>query len=512
MTSKGITPFLIDHAGKDPVSFHMPGHKGARLYRRFGFDAFLENMVDCDITEIVGADNLFQTEGIIASTMAKYRALYDAKASYLLINGSSGGIIASIMACVPRGGKLIMARNCHKSVFSGLALGGIRPVYAYPSMVEEYGITGPVEPAEIARLLSENPDASAVILPSPNYYGICSDIRAIADIVHAAGKFLIVDQAHGAHLKFFEKWGAGLAGRASGAFAVPESAETQGADLVINSTHKTLCSFTQSAVLNVPAGSRFSDLYHLEDKLQQMESTSPSYLLMASLDINAEILAGHGGELFAAWRENLNYFYQKAAGIKGLAFMQVTDGARQAMDMTKINLDMSACGLDGHQLEEALLQHEIYAELVTGNILMCMTGIGNSREDYDRLLGALQEIAKACPADAETTETKTTDPGSDAANTADPVTAAGDATAGTALWTKHRTLHEVPQVKELVPLQDCAGRICASSLIPYPPGIPLICPGEEIGQEEIDYITSLRAQGDNVIGVGADGRIAVGKM
>ena len=493
MNTTGITQFLIDHAGRDTVSFHMPGHKGARLYKRFGYDSFLDNIVDCDITEIVGADNLFQTESIIADTMAKYRKLFDAKASYLLINGSSGGIIASIMACVPQGGKLIMARNCHKSVFSGLALGGIRPVYAHPSMVEEYGITGPVEPEEIERLLSENPDASAVILPSPNYYGICSDIRAIAEIVHAAGKFLIVDQAHGAHLKFFETCGA-----ADGPFAVPESAETQGADLVINSTHKTLCSFTQSAVLNVPAGSRFDDLYHLEDKLQQMESTSPSYLLMASLDINADILAAHGGELFEAWRDNLNYFYQEAAGIDGLAFMQVKDGARQAMDMTKINLDMSACGLDGHQLEEVLLEREIYAELVTGNILMCMTGIGNSREDYDRLLSALREISEAHPA------------GQDIAFAEDSG-ALDAATAGAALWTKHRTLHEMPHVKELVPLQQCAGRICASSLIPYPPGIPLICPGEEISAEEIDYITSLRSQGDKVIGVGADGRIAVGK-
>ncbi len=506
MNTSGITQFLIDHAGRDTVSFHMPGHKGARLYRRFDYDSFLDQIVDCDITEIVGADNLFQTEGIIAGTMAKYRKLFDAKASYLLINGSSGGIIASIMACVPQGGKLIMARNCHKSVFSGLALGGIRPVYAHPSMVEEYGITGPVSPEEISRLLTENPDASAVILPSPNYYGICSDIRAIAGIVHAAGKYLIVDQAHGAHLKFFETCGAAGAADAAdaagasadGPFAVPESAETQGADLVINSTHKTLCSFTQSAVLNVPAGSRFDDLYHLEDKLQQMESTSPSYLLMASLDINADILADHGGELIEAWRDNLNYFYQEAAGIDGLTFMQVTDGARQAMDMTKINLDMSACGLDGHRLEEALLAHEIYAELVTGNILMCMTGIGNTREDFDRLLSALREISEAHPAEQDTAF-------------AEDSSAPDTATAGAALWTKHRTLHEVPRVKELVPLQQCTGRICASSLIPYPPGIPLICPGEEIGAEEIDYIRTLRGQGDNVIGVGADGRIAVGK-
>ena len=496
MNSKGITQFLINHAGKDPVSFHMPGHKGDRLLRKYGYEDFLDNIVDCDITEIVGADNLFQTEGIIADTMAKYRNLYDTKASYLLINGSSAGLIASILTCVPAGGKLIMARNCHKAIFNALTLGGIKPVYAYPSMVEEYGITGPVAPEEIARLLEENPDASAVILPSPNYYGICSDIHTIAGIVHDAGKYLIVDQAHGAHLKFFENAdGADGETIATGAFGVPESAETQGADFVINSTHKTLCSFTQSAVLNIPARSTFNDMYTLEDKLQQIESTSPSYLLMASLDINADILTGHATELFDEWRSNLNYFYEEAAAIDGLKFMRVTDGARQAMDMTKINLDMSACGLNGHQLENSLLKYEIYAELVTGNILMCMTGIGNSRRDYDRLLEALRELSAGCGS----------------ANTADASVAATNDTAGAALWTKHRPLHEVPIAKELLPIEQCAGRTCASSIIPYPPGIPLICPGEEIGAEEIDYVKRLRSQGDKVMGVDAAGRIAVGK-
>ncbi|MBQ3322830.1 MAG: hypothetical protein IJH05_08320 [Firmicutes bacterium] len=498
MNSKGITQFLLAHAGKDPVSFHMPGHKGDRLLRKYGYGDFLDSIVGCDITEIIGADNLFQTEGIIADTMAKYRSLYDTKASYLLINGSSAGLIASILTCVPAGGKLIMARNCHKAIFNALTLGGIKPVYAYPSMVEEYGITGPVAPEEIARLLGENPDASAVILPSPNYYGICSDVRAIADIVHDAGKFLIVDQAHGAHLKFFENTdGADGEAPASGVFGVPESAETQGADFVINSTHKTLCSFTQSAVLNVPAGSTFDDLYTLEDKLQQIESTSPSYLLMASLDINADILTDHAQELIDEWRGNLNYFYEEAAAIDGLKFMRVSDGARQAMDMTKINLDMSACGLDGHQLEDALLKYEIYAELVTGNILMCMTGIGNSRRDYDRLLEALKELSDGHRC-------------SGAADEADESAPAG-AASGAALWTKHRTIHDVPIMKELIPLEEAAGRICAASLIPYPPGIPLICPGEEIGAEEIAYIQLLRGQGEKVMGIDAEGRIAVGK-
>ena len=175
--------------------------------------------------------------------------------------------------------------------------------------------------------------------------------------------------------------------------------------------------------------------------------------------------------------------------------MRVTDGVRQAMDMTKINLDMSACGLNGHQLEEALLKYEIYAELVTGNILMCMTGIGNSRRDYDRLLEALRELSAGCGS----------------ANTADASDASEANTAGAALWTKHRLLHEVPIAKELLPIEQCAGRTCASSIIPYPPGIPLICPGEEIGAEEIDYVKKLRSQGDKVMGVDAAGRIAVGK-
>ena len=122
MNSKGITQFLFAHAGKDPVSFHMPGHKGDRLLRKYGYEDFLNSIVGCDITEIVGADNLFQTEGIIADTMAKYRNLYDAKASYLLINGSSAGLIASILTCVPARGKLIMARNCHKAIFNALTL------------------------------------------------------------------------------------------------------------------------------------------------------------------------------------------------------------------------------------------------------------------------------------------------------------------------------------------------------------------------------------------------------
>ena len=448
-TMNGIADFLIAHAGMKPVSFHMPGHKGALLYRRFGYGEFLDRFFDCDITEIPGADNLFQPESIIAQTMGKYRQLFGTKASYLLVNGTSGGLIASILASVLPGKKLIMARNCHKAVFNALMLGNIQPLYAHPSEVAEYGIAGPVEPEEIRRLLEEEPEAEAVILPSPNYYGICSDIRAIAKVVHEAGKVLIVDQAHGAHLKFFE----GAAEPKGEGLPMPQAAESCGADLVINSVHKTLGSLTQSAVLNVCGGGVFAgedpeltrqNLYKLEDKLQAVESTSPSYILMGSLDISADILKEHGEELIGAWRENLQWFYGEAKKIPGLKIM---DPAMQSgqMDRTKINLDMSGCGLDGGQLEEALMERDIFAELVTGDILMCMTGIGNTREDYVRLTEALQQIA----AGAEVSGPEVSDSGS-----------------GAFLWTKHRVLRDIPAEKELRPIDQCEGRICAASIIP----------------------------------------------
>lgn len=468
---KGVTQFLLDHAGERPVSFHMPGHKGSDVYKRYGYDAFINNFIDCDITEIPGADNLFQTEGIIRETAEKYRRLYDVKKSYLLINGTSGGLIAAILASVPAGKKLVMARNCHKSVFNALTLGGIEPVYAYPSIVEEYGISGSVEPGEVARCLDENPEAEAVILPSPNYYGICSDIKAIADEVHARGKVLIVDQAHGAHLKFMP--------------GEPLAAEECGADIVVNSTHKTLCSFTQSAVLNY--NSDRVEQYVLEDKLQAIQSTSPSYLLMASLDINADILENHGDELFTAWQTNIERFYAKAAAVSGLKLMEVPG----AMDKTKINIDMSRYGIDGSELEEVLMEKGIYSELVTGDILMCMTGIGNTESDFERLLEALEDIAKRSEAKAEGGGQFSED--------------------GAALWMKKRALHKLPEKKQQLRLDESEGLICASSIIPYPPGIPFVCPGEVIGREEIEYIKLLRGRGEKVIGVDENMCVVVGK-
>ncbi len=482
--------FLLEHADKDPVSFHMPGHKGEAFFRKYGYDDFLNRFVDCDVTEIRGADNLFQPEGIIRDVMDRYAALYDVQNSYLLINGSSAGLIASVMASVRPGGKIIMARNCHKAVFNALTLAGVEPVYAQPEFLEEYGISGAIAVEEIERCMDENPDADAVILPSPNYYGICSDIEAIAKAVHARDKVLIVDQAHGAHLKFFHKFGFGG--------GMPKSAEESGADLVIGSIHKTLASLTQSAILNHNTD-RISK-YVLEDKLQMIESTSPSYVLMSFLDINAEILEQHGEEALGEWQKNLDEFYEELKQIPGLKIMDVADDGKTAgvMDRTKVNLDMGAYGIDGAALEQELMKYNIFPELYAGNVLMLMTGIGNTKEHFDRTIAALKDIAWQHASNYS--EERYTD---DANNGASGGAAVRKAPAAGAL-------HPIPQHKEMVPLTESAGRICASSIIPYPPGIPLVCPGEEITKEVVAYVKALREDGENVMGITDQGEVVVG--
>lgn len=483
-----IHDFITDYLKADTVSFHMPGHKGSQFYKRFGYHDFLNQMMDYDITEIDGADNLFQTEGIIKATQDKYAKLYNVKKSYLMINGTSGGNLAAILASVNKGKKLIMARNCHKSVYNALTLGDIQPVYAYPETNHEFKISGVITPEEIERLVIENPDAEAVILSSPNYYGICSDIEAIADIVHQHGRILIVDEAHGAHLHFSD--------------ALPLSAMQAGADLVINSTHKTLGSFTQSAALHL--NSDRVDQYTLEDKLQCIESTSPSYLLMTSLDITATILENHGDQLMEDWISNLEYFYERIKGIPGLKTM----GRLKGLDWTKINLSMRELGLSGAELEKILMkEYSIYMELATGDIVMGMSGIGNVKEDYEKLALALEDLSErrrneislgtldiTINSSSETqTESKSSETGLEAK-----------------ALPKQAVMVGIPKTKRRVKLSESAGLVCASSIIPYPPGIPLVCPGERIEADAIAYVQALRAAGEKVIGITENDEVIVG--
>lgn len=470
---ESIAEFLIKNAAGDAISFHMPGHKGTEIYKITGHSDFLRNMVDLDITEIPGADNLFHAEGIIAETAKAYSRIYGVKKSYLLVNGTSCGIVAAILACVGEGERIIMARNCHKSVYTAVRLGKINAEYVYPSLVE--GMAGAISPEDIEAAFDRCPDARAVILPSPNYYGICSDIKAIVKIVHDRGRVLIVDQAHGAHLKMME-----------GVADLPLSAESSGADIIINSTHKTLASFTQSAILNVNSD-RVSE-EKIEDVLQIIESTSPSYLLMGSLDVNRAIIEEHGDKLFEEWAKRVNRFYDEASRIKGIKVMEDIP----LLDKTKLNIDGSQLGISGSRLASMLSDRNIIVELATGSIVMCMTGIGTTDEHIDRLIEAINEISKEA---------------GDAYNNCEE----HEKDISEKVWTMKHIAGNCSGETMRVSLENAEGMCAADYVIPYPPGVPLVCRGEIVTKEDCEYVLNLISRGEDVLGVDDCGRIKVYK-
>lgn len=469
-----LLEFLTEHAKGDRVSFHMPGHKGGRLYRRFGYDRFLGNMAtvaDMDITEIAGADNLHSPEGIINGLEEDYRKLYGVEKSFLLVNGSTAGVMAAMLSSAAPGKKILMSRGSHRSAYSALKLGNITPVYLQPEMYEDYGIMGKINPEDVAEALDRDKDIQAVLITSPNYYGVCSDVRAIADEVHKRGRILITDQAHGAHLKLFEGFGLNE--------DLSVSAETGGADIVINSIHKTLGSFTQSALLNVVSDRVNQRL--LRENLNMLQSTSPSYILMASLAVNAELIKSHGKELFGQWKENLDLFYKIIKDIDGVEVISGPD-----TDRTKLNIKVAGGNVSGKALDEYLRSKGIDSELYTGDILMAMTGMGNERSDYEKLLSALDdaiEIATDMPCKEKRKAWKLPKPG--------PVKEHGNET-------------------EEIALDKCQGRVSAVTVIPYPPGIPFICPGEEFTEEILENL-KLAAEESQVSGLSDKGTIHVYK-
>ncbi len=395
----------------------MPGHKGSAFFARLGYGELAGHAADLDITEIPGADDLRHPDGIIKTITDRYAALYGSRRAFISVNGSSALIMAAIMTCVRPDHKLLASADSHISVKNGAELAGVDVTYIEPQSLDPWGngkkpqnaemleapgslankgpeassncddIPAGLSAAGVAEMLDADPDIDAVILPSPNYFGIVSDIKAVAEEVHRRGRVLIVDQAHGAHLKMFSDAAGDM---------LPVPAEECGADIVIVSTHKTMASFTQTAAANI-----FGDLVdpdEYEKKLLVLESTSPSYVLMGSLAANAEIMEKYGDMLASSWRADLDWFYNN---VKTLSAVRVItrDAVRRAaadcnvdFDDTKIVADFSKAELTGEEAEKILMEKGIFPEFSTGSIVMFLTGIGNVRADYELLLDALGEI------------------------------------------------------------------------------------------------------------------------
>lgn len=439
---------------------HMPGHK-RRLEPADGLP------YRQDLTEVEGTDNLHHPEGILKEAMDRTAALYKADRTFYLVNGSTCGILAAVRAAVPFGGTLLAARNCHRSVCHAAELAGARVRWIRPPFLSEYEACGSLRPEDVRRTLARYPEASALILTSPTYEGVVSDIRKIAGICHKAGCLLIVDEAHGAHFGLFTEAG------------FPQSAVALGADLVVQSPHKTLPSLTQTAWLHV-AGDRI-DPERVRQQLQIFQSSSPSYPLLVSLDACSCLLAERAPEMGEEWARNLAEFDEE---IRDLAHLRVlchgADKERRpagifAFDPGKHQISCRQTGMTGAQLA-AMLREEfgLETEKAGPGSVLAMTSPADDPMALYTLQTALISIDRDC------------------VGAAGALPFPDDAPRLRSVLTLREALG---QAAETVPAGKAAGRICGEYLYAYPPGIPYAVPGEILTGALMDYLAGMEAAG-----------------
>ena len=438
---------LEEYAQSDYYPFHMPGHKRKSL-------AF-PNPYEIDITEIDGFDNLHHATGIIKEAEVRGAELYHSKRCFFLVNGSTCGLLAAISAATRRGDKVLVARNCHKAVYHALYMNELQAEYLYPSITKN-GIQGQITAEQVQESLYENPDAVAVILTSPTYEGIVSDVAKIAEVCHEHGIPLIVDEAHGAHFGF----GGGF----------PENAVKLGADAVIMSLHKTLPSFTQTALLHLT--SDLIDEKRVERYLSIYETSSPSYIFMAGMDSCIRLIAEHGQQLFADYRKRLTAFYEKTAGLKYLHVMQNEDlSIEEAFDWddSKLVIFAERAGMTGDELHQILLKkYHLHAKVA---------------EDVSNGNKILKN----------------------------PTSDEKDHSFIEKIYQKYPRGMQIYQAEELpykeVTLEEAVGNMSADTIYLYPPGIPMIVPGEIITKRLADNIEECLSLGLRVERVNSNEKI-----
>ena len=347
---------LINHTEKGPVSFHVPGHKGSSAIMGAGARLW-ERALQYDLTELPGLDNLHCPAGVIRDAQRLAAEAYGADHTYFLVNGSTAGVLASMLAATRPGDTVIVDRGCHSSVYNGLVLGRLNPVYIRRQVDPATGIPLSADAAEVERAFEKTRRAKAVVITNPTYYGICSDIRTIAATAHKNGALLIVDEAHGAHLRFWS--------------GLPDSSLDTGADLVVQSAHKTLPAMTQGSWLHVKGGG--VDKERLERMLGMLQTTSPSYVIMASLDNARHAMQKEGAGYL---EEVLGYAEYARLEINGMGkgFLPGREYFRakgcRDFDGTKLIINCTGAGLTGQRLDLFLRSGAAY----TGNCMTWQTG------------------------------------------------------------------------------------------------------------------------------------------
>ena len=435
------------YSQEDYYPFHMPGHK------RNPDTVNTDLPFDRDITEIEGFDNLHHPEGILKKAQETAANVYGTKECYYSVNGSTAALLAAVSAAVPRKGQILVARNCHKAVYHALYLRNLIPTYVYPQMDQKWWINGGISPDKVERALAENPEIKAVLLTSPTYDGVVSDIEKIAEIVHRYEIPLIVDEAHGAHFHFSNYF--------------PTSAAELGADLVIQSFHKTLPSMTQTAVLHNCSDRVDSRLIRRFMGIYQ--SSSPSYILMASMDACMEKMSSDGNEMFREFTKILEKARRRLSECKYIRLVSPEIGTAGVFDYDRSKLLFSTryASMTGSELAQILLEkYHIQVEMETEHYVLALAAVGDSEEGFERLCQAIEEI------DQEEAQKK-----KEKREAEEPK---AGRTAYTSLSQFMSITEAMESESEIRKLEESVGRISAEFGYLYPPGIPLIVPGEQI--------------------------------
>lgn len=452
---------IRNFAKQSPTSFYIPGHKMGQGISDRWLEIASKDVFKMDLSEVYGLDDFHCPQGVIKEAQELAADAWGAKKSFFLINGTSAGIIAAICTSVKEGQTIAVPRNAHKSVTAALTIGGAVPKYLIPEYDAELGLICGLKPKELENAYEKN-DIKAVFGVTPSYHGICSDVKTLADITHKNGGIYIADEAHASHVYFSDK--------------LPEGGLVSGADISCQSTHKMAGSLTQSSMLHV--NSDKVDLDYLGANLTIMQSTSPSYILMASLDLARSFIALNGKKIFDELYDvviSARKEIKKLPGIKILDDSLVGHNGIFAYEPMRLVFSASELGIDGYALRRILHdEYNIEVEYSDYTYALCVLGIGSTEEDIEKLVCSLKEISLRYS-------------GNDNQNVIMEKMIFPD------LPEMRLTPREAWKAeKERISWQNSVGRICAEMIVPYPPGIPIIYPGEIITNDIWNYLENQR--------------------
>ncbi|MEI7905573.1 MAG: aminotransferase class I/II-fold pyridoxal phosphate-dependent enzyme [Candidatus Firestonebacteria bacterium] len=460
---------VVNYAKKKKISFHTPGHKHGDGIPKMFRDFVGSRIFDIDLTLLEEVDSLQDPKTVIKEAQKLAAEAYGADFSFFLVNGTTIGNQAMILSVCSPGEKIIIPRNAHKSVLAGVILSGAIPVYLYPKYDLELGVICNVTPKQVEEKIIENPDAKAILITSPTYNGIAADIREIVRVAHQYKKILLVDEAHGPHLKFHPD--------------LPLSAMEGGADMCVESTHKIISGMTQASMLHAR---KTVDILKLKRILQLLHTTSPSYILMASLDVARMQMATQGREILSKVINMANEARTdiKAAGMECFGKEVIGREGIYDVDVTKLTIDTRAAGNSGYEVSRILnKQYGIQVEFAAPTNVLAIMSLGNTKEDIHRLLKALKEIKKGYTPNEELIKTVSS-------------VRMPEKESEVVLSPRDASFSNTKKIQ----FKEAIGMVSAEIICPYPPGIPVLAPGEKITKEVYEYIMFLKNLGNVING------------